>query len=180
MVAWIWVRYGEWLVMGTRILSWGDGNVKSNCSDDSIPLLTYYWSEMYYYIFCYPNVIDHRHFNIHFHNKSPATGISFCKNLLVKKCVTESLNCSLPFSAISGCFSPIPHLVNLRVMPDSSWSHTRTLNPWPVVHLTSALSPLRAPQPPPSPQYLTLSPSPISWVPTFTLLQFSPLPVRMF
>ena len=95
MVAWIWVRYGEWLVMGTRILSWGDGNVKSNCSNDSITLLTYYWTEMYYYIFCCPNVIDHRHFNIHFHNKSPATGISFCKNPLVKKCVTESLNCSL-------------------------------------------------------------------------------------
>lgn len=44
--------------------------------------------------------------------------------------------------SISGCLSLIPHLVNLRVMPDSSWSHTHTFNPLPVVHLTPALSPL--------------------------------------
>ena len=30
-----------------------------------------------------PNVIDQRCFNIHLHNKSLATGISFCKNLQV-------------------------------------------------------------------------------------------------
>ena len=35
---------------------------------------------MYLYAFCYLNVIDQRHFNIHLYNKS-ATGICFCKNL---------------------------------------------------------------------------------------------------
>ena len=34
---------------------------------------------MYEYIYCYPNIIDLRRFNIHLQNKSPATGISFCK-----------------------------------------------------------------------------------------------------
>ena len=44
--------------------------------------LTHYWPEMHYlqYVFCYTDFIVWRPFNIHLQNKSPVTGVSFCKN----------------------------------------------------------------------------------------------------
>ena len=40
-------------------------------------------------VFCYPNIIDWRHFNIHLHNKSPQT--------LVPAKIPWSIMCKVPF-----------------------------------------------------------------------------------
>lgn len=89
--------------MGTRILSWGDGNVKSNCSDDSLTLLTYYWSEMYYYIFCYPNVIDHS-VSVFTYITNCLLRAIFCENPLVTKELNRKcfwlMCCKVNFSSL--------------------------------------------------------------------------------
>ena len=54
----------------------------------NIVLLTHYWPEIYYYIFCCLNIIDQRHINIHLPNKFPAIGVSFCKRTLVNNMLT--------------------------------------------------------------------------------------------
>ena len=49
-------------------------------------LLTHYWPEMHWYIFCYLNVTDQRCFNIHLCNKSPARVLVFVKIPWSKMC----------------------------------------------------------------------------------------------
>lgn len=54
-------------------------------------ILTIYWLQTYKYVFCDPNIIDWRCFNIHLHNKLLAIGVSFYKNPPVNSVLTYSV-----------------------------------------------------------------------------------------